>query len=341
MTRVELSDYAYDCDYVAPDSPEPDYRYVVKLVLKATLFFRDGHDPKTRLALKACFDDYLANFGKEITWGWDPQPVGGKPTPWIFDDRLADAANHAFTAIKVDDSVVEGFASSLNPHHVGDYGLACFTRPDWEQAIGRDTSYISFWVKYDTAERGNWDSGEFPIHDFILKCCDRLNVTQGYAGLAIALPHEFMRWEPYELELAQKYYGVEIDNPIHTLGMLQNWQGIKAVNWYTILGKHYVDKLGGSGKIRSHLAEPELRFFEFADGGLVIRAGKEPEMAPVEKGLPPLYVAVNNVVRPVRTTEIRSIGMGSNAGELRFNPRLTDLWMRRFDAPGIWPPAHP
>jgi hypothetical protein len=78
MTPQQLSDYACDCDYVAPDSPEPDYRYVVKLVLSSTLYFRDGHTPETRHALRSCFEDFFAAFGKELRWGWDPQPAGGK-----------------------------------------------------------------------------------------------------------------------------------------------------------------------------------------------------------------------------------------------------------------------
>ncbi|MBC8642546.1 DUF3396 domain-containing protein [Caballeronia sp. EK] len=336
MTPKELSDYAYDCSYLAPDSHEPDYRYVVKLVLRATLFFRDGHTPKIRQALKACFDEYFAAYGNELQWGWDPQPEN-EPTPWHFDEQLIDLTNEAFTSIKADDGMVLGFVSSLNPHYVGDYGIKCLTRPDWEQSIGRDSSYLSFWVACDAVQNGQWDGGSFPLHDFVLACCNRLNATQGYAGFALALPHEYARWEPYELELAQKYYGIEIDNPINTIGMIQNWRGIKAINWYTVLGGHYVHKLGGIRTIRSQLADPAFRFYEFAEGGLVIRAGDGPEMGDVARGAPPLYVAVNRAVLPARTTEIRSMGLGSNAGELRFNRRLTDLWLRRFDAPGIWP----
>jgi len=60
-------------------------------------------------------------------------------------------------------------------------------------------------------------------------------------------------------------------------------------------------------------------------------------MGPVEAGLPRLYVAVNDAVRAVRTREFWSMGYGSNEGELRFNRRLTELWLSRFDRPGIWP----
>jgi hypothetical protein len=343
MTPKELDDNIYDCDYVAPNSPEPDYRYVVKLVLRVTLFFREGHAASTRQALHSCFDDYFKAFGNELQWGWDPQPQGGKPTPWHFDQRLIDDTRTAFTAVKPDDYLDLGFMGSFNQKYVSNYGIKCLTVPDWEQAIGRDGSYLSFWIAPDSVLAGRWDGGEFPVHDFVLSCCNRLNASHGYAGFALALPSlldESSRWEPYELELAQQFYGLEIDQPIATALMTEGWKGIKGVNWYTILGGHYVNELGGGSAIKSLLTDPAFRFYDFSGGGLVIRAGGEPEMAPVKNGLPSLYVSVNSVVRAIRTTDIRPMGLGSNAGELRFNLRLTDLWMRRFDTPGIWPPGH-
>ncbi|WP_341865960.1 type VI immunity family protein [Paraburkholderia eburnea] len=231
------------------------------------------------------------------------------------------------------------FSSSFNPHYVGDYGVACLTLPSFQDAQGYN-SFFKFHVPCDIFQHGHWDTGAFPIHDFLINCCRRLKAAQGYAGFSLALPHEFFRWEPYELKLAESYFGLEIDKPANTMTMIDEWRGIKDVNWYTILGEPYVKQLGGNAAIRKNLSDSTLPIYDFG-AGLAIRAGNEPEMAPVAKGLPPLYVAVNNVVRPVRTTQIRSMGMGSNAGELRFNIRLTDLWMRRFDAPGIWPPTHP
>lgn len=90
--------------------------------------------------------------------------------------------------------------------------------------------------------------------------------------------------------------------------MIDEWRGIRDVNWYTILGEPSLKKLGGHVAMRKSLTDSAFQFYDFG-AGVAIRAGAEPRMAPVAKGLPPLYVAVNNVVRPVRTTQIRSMGM--------------------------------
>lgn len=94
---------------------------------------------------------------------------------------------------------------NLNNTYVGDYGINCLTAPDWGQRAGRDSSYLSFWVAPDSFLMGQWDRGPFPLHDYVLTCFDRLNATHRYAGFALALSDDFARWEPYELELAQRY----------------------------------------------------------------------------------------------------------------------------------------
>jgi hypothetical protein len=47
----------------------------------------------------------------------------------------------------------------------------------------------------------------------------------------------------------------------------------------------------------------------------------------------------NAAIRPLRNGKYRSMGSGSIDGELRFTRCTSDLWIRRFDGPGIWPPA--
>lgn len=149
MTQDELDDYIYDCDRTAPDSPKaPDYQYVVKLVLGATVYFTGGHTPAIRHALKVCFGEYFSAFGKNLQWGWEPQPPG-KPTPRTFDQNLIDATNGAFDTVPANDALELAYASSFNPHHVGDYGIACLTLPRFQDAQGYN-SFFRFHVPCDT-----------------------------------------------------------------------------------------------------------------------------------------------------------------------------------------------
>ena len=70
----------------------------------------------------------------------------------------------------------------------------------------------------------------------------------------------------------------------------------------------------------------------------VLQAGDQPTLGPVPDGIPLLYKAVSDAVRPMRLTPMPSFHIGSMTGEIRFNGRTSELWSQRFDAPGIWPP---
>ncbi|RAR50050.1 hypothetical protein C7401_14342 [Paraburkholderia unamae] len=162
MTSDELEDYIYDCDYIAPDSPKPDYRYVVKLVLRVTLFFRDGHTASTRSALWTCFSDYFKAFGNHLQWGWDPLPKGADPNPWHFEERLANEVHQTLTTSPPDSEIDLAFYDSFNPKYVGNYGITCMTVPDWHQAKNVDGSYLSFWVAPDRLPTWHLGSGNVP-----------------------------------------------------------------------------------------------------------------------------------------------------------------------------------
>jgi hypothetical protein len=48
---------------------------------------------------------------------------------------------------------------------------------------------------------------------------------------------------------------------------------------------------------------------------------------------------MNRSLRPLRNGAFGSVAFGSASGEPQFTRCTSDLWIRRFDAEGIWPPA--
>ena len=165
--------------------------------------------------------------------------------------------------------------------------MKCLTVPDWEQAIGGDDrSYLSFWVPFDTVNGDRWDDGAFPLHDFLLVCCKRLRATHGYAGFASRIASRILPLGALRMDLAHGNDGLEIDNPVTvSLTDLEGWKGIKGVNWYTVLGNHYIEKLGGKAAIRGPFSTDmpaSFRFYYF-EGGLAIRAGDAPDSVEARK----------------------------------------------------------
>ena len=76
--------------------------------------------------------------------------------------------------------------------------------------------------------------------------------------------------------------------------------GIKGVNWLTLLGPRYIEKLGGMAALKQQLQLPDVSVQETDNGRLMVQAGVLPDVGAQEDGHPPAYVAVNRVLKSVR-----------------------------------------
>ncbi|MBI0496305.1 type VI immunity family protein, partial [Pectobacterium parmentieri] len=72
------------------------------------------------------------------------------------------------------------------------------------------------------------------------------------------------------------------------------------VNWITVLSSRYITRLGGEDWVRRVLSQtPDISIESYA-GGLLLRAGCYPDLTPLAAGLSPQYLAVNQLLRPIR-----------------------------------------
>lgn len=120
--------------------------------------------------------------------------------------------------------------------------------------------------------------------------------------------------------LMMRHPGVDIGSPMNT--SLKTTDAIKGVNWLTALNASFCDALGGKETIRNRLSDA-VQLYDVGDG-LLIRAGKHPQLGNVNRGNDlPLYREVNRVVRPLRLDNHRQIhGMSMEQ---------TETWFERFD----------
>ncbi|PAJ85269.1 type VI immunity family protein [Burkholderia ubonensis] len=80
-----------------------------------------------------------------------------------------------------------------------------------------------------------------------------------------------------------------------------------------------------------------LSLLDYANG-VIVEAGEWPSLGWVERDpQSAAYVSANRILKPVRVPELCCLHSGSIVSEVRFDKVSTDQWLRRFDAPGIWP----
>jgi hypothetical protein len=192
-------------------------------------------------------------------------------------------------------------------------------------------------------------------------------VHGGYGGLAPILPYSYHRYMPQEWALAERFSGLELDSTAHLQAQeydpvsyqgesvdymtefypglhpgakVARWGFIKGVNWYTILGELFVDRLGGEAAARKALDRPDIHI-ERIGTCLLIRAGEFPRLGAPEEDLPEPYVFVNSVLRVLRDPSPDALHT--------YIPDLPSAdtknarhWVARFDLPDAPPiPAPP
>ncbi|BDT68138.1 hypothetical protein os1_23200 [Comamonadaceae bacterium OS-1] len=172
-----------------------------------------------------------------------------------------------------------------------------------------------------------------------------LEPAQAYMGLCIGMPSELESMgaiEPADCALARAFYGYDIDKPFFMRSNEHDGlyldDGMRTPSFGVLVRGEYLQKLGGADTLRSRLLHPDIRVSDLA-GGLWIEAGQEPQLYPVEEGIPGAMAQVAQALKPVRLERMKLTGM------LEVTPR-TDIftvetaktWLARFD--GWTPTAH-
>lgn len=311
----------------------PDFQYVdwdtdriiVTVGFTAAFYFWEGHTAAKRLALVECFEAYEAAYGENLKWGCDPdswQPVK-------LAKKTLPSLREYIMPLDPDDAIGWYLASGEDSDEVSEFAVACMTQRDWQK---RHISCFQFQVPRAHA----FDSEKLLILESLLAVCvDRLAPFHGNAGLSAITIEQGLTWQPEILDLSTRYRALYVEDIVTEFRQARN--GVKGVNWLTFIGDTLTERIGGPKTFPAYCrrfgVEPTR-----SSNGFVIRAGATPQLGPVNEPPPNAYVQANAAIRPLRNGNYGSMGSGSVNGELRFTKATSDLWIRRFDAPDIWPP---
>ena len=339
-----------------------DSRRVLPGVI-GTFFFERGAQPPVRQAILDCFDRFEAMFGAHLRGGKDADLGKFTKRTEAGVEKIRRAILATPSHLQV--SVVR--SSATDQDTAPEYNIQTLTGTaapkdyvsprGWRAPKGQEAglSYLKFNVPMDLMATRD---GITLYEDFLRYVCEKLTVRGGYGGLAPILPYSYHRYMPQEWALAERFSGLEIDSTAHLLirdynpvsyegtsteamtafypglhpgAKVGRWGFIKGVNWYTILGELFVDRLGGEAAVRKALDRSDIRI-ERIGSSLLIRAGEFPRLGAPEEGLPEPYVFVNSVLRVLRDPNpdaLHTYIPDSPSADTK-NARH---WVARFDLP--------
>jgi hypothetical protein len=290
-------------------------RTVLQVGLFATLYFENGYQTDVRRSVCDCVDEYLAMTGSYIRWVKHPEtfhwlPIGSPALPDWKAWLLNLGPNYEWE-IKFKGGDDPEAASHFS---VGGYGTAA-----WEKTLSyfKAALPITWFADHE---------GSFP--GVVMSWLRKLRPFHGYGGLGILESPDGaieVKFEPTVYAMARRFPGLEVDRPASHLNYVE--KGIKGVNWLTVLGDHWLSKVGGLDGLRREL-DGEFRFYKYP-GGLLIQAGQRPQLGDVNRRLwPAEYVKLSLALKPIRITTHRSF---HHLGENRFTRETSEEWLRRFD----------
>ncbi|WP_233595425.1 MULTISPECIES: type VI immunity family protein [Corallococcus] len=292
-------------------------RVVVQVGLLATLYFENAHRPETRDAVLTCVERLQACFGQHLRWVVHPKsgkmyPHGSSRVPSLRAVMAQRGGNQAWEY---------STHGGEQPEAASHFRIEAFGPPDWEKALG----HLSFMLPL------TWFAdhpGSLPA--LMLELCNHLHPIHGYGGPGLAESPDVgveSDFQPAVYAMARRFPGLEVDSPLSHARYLGD--GIKGVNWLTIVGERFLPRVGGIPGLVATLGD-EISLREY-DGGVLIQAGSRPRMGDANDGrIPEPYLRVAQALRPLR---VESVGSLHFAGGNRFTPETSDEWLRRFDGP--------
>ncbi|WP_158685930.1 type VI immunity family protein [Achromobacter spanius] len=214
--------------------------------------------------------------------------------------------------------------SRLSLGHVSDYMFGVYSPAGWYEQVHKPLTTVRAYLPVDELV----GEGKARFEDFLLQCCALLRPLHGAAGLGIQECHDWEDYQTLEHETAWAYRGVDICGPTGDKNLRK---GYKNLNWYTFLAHHWIATLGTPEELKTKINDERVALLPYK-WGTAIRAGDWPALGKAETDpTPELYVKVNNAIRSLRVQDVESLHYGSIAGEVRFNPLTSNLWLRRFD----------
>lgn len=307
-----LSDQAPNLAFELPDSTP-----VIGLGLIATVYFKEGYLLESKTKVIECFDRFKEEFGQHLK---------GQ-----FNGQYNKLTNDSFkkTTLEIlrtgsNEQYEWHLSSAPTANEAADYSLSVLNslevHGDQKRSYLKITLPWAFLLKADGAARyQNW----------LVYLCNQVKAEHGYGGLSSILPYDFDSYMPMEFQLAQQFPGLEVDTMVHNFKR-KLLDHIKGVNWYTILGNQFVERLGGEHLLnQAFSSRSDVEILNY-DNGVIIRAGDYPQLGAQGEAPPAAYVAVNEIVKTIRISEPDQLQSHSPYGPT-FGEDSTSQWFKRFD----------
>jgi len=193
------------------------------------------------------------------------QRTFGIPKIWLTSEKKSKA----LMSYEIKDSVSKFYSDTAN----WKFGFVSRSRDNRLFAKRANMVEVLFPCEY-------LDDNVKTFLGFVEKACNQLPFLSGHAGYTFEVSKYYENRGAYDkaLALGMRYKELDISEPEFALAVKKH-NGIKGVNWLTILGRDFSDQIAASER----KGKRELVFKEVTDG-LIVQAGERPAVADGNRG---------------------------------------------------------
>lgn len=296
-----------------------DWRSISALTVPAlavTLYFQ-GPVEDYAAGVESCLASFLADWGGQLTWYADEDLGRFRPAT---SKRLA----RPIERLRRRDKPMTFYAwtMSAGPSFESPSALGF-------QAHVRsgDDAALSFIRASFPPDAWAGDAGAERFVELVARWSAMLPLAHGYGGLALNQSESDRQMRSWILSrISSRFPGFEIDDCGGTA--LRGGEAIKGVNWLTLVGDRFLDRLGGIAPLRARL-DPAIQIRPIEGRGALFRLGPGPQEGDLARGEElPLHRALARVLAPIGMVEHPALGPAEYGS---FGPEGTARWLRRFD----------
>jgi hypothetical protein len=130
--------------------------------------------------------------------------------------------------------------------------------------------------------------------------------------------------------LAERFPGLEVENPGSQRLSIEKYRGIKGASWLTVLGDAHLKEIGGLDYLRMRLGD-EFPITAY-DGGMMIQAGPGVQVGDAQgDNWPRHLVTLAKVLKPIQNKAHYYFHTTDPKRTPHMDKEATLAWINRFD----------
>ncbi|MDN5543026.1 MAG: DUF3396 domain-containing protein [Acinetobacter sp.] len=303
--------------------------FITGAEFQAHFLYFAGHTSQKRQALAECVELFNRHFAEHLEWGgyYDENGDGHYAE---YKDPQMPTIRQVIAQNKDPDDFIEWYCASGDRDEAPEYMISAMTNRDWE-GHNLYCSEIKFCVPNKLIFEPEMKK---VLLDMIDTFIEKLGVYHAVAGIQSVLPYRPQGVGDYARLQAERFLGIYMGADSTERNLIRN--GIKSIDWFTYISNTLAQRICSLTMFPKYCELLKVKVQQ-KPHGFQFLLEEFPQILPQAEPIPDSYFNLNKALRPLRNGAYWAISKDVGKNYKVLDTDATRKWIRRLDAPGIFP----